>query len=135
MCQAKTGLFFAKFILQDETWVQHYDPETKGQSKLSTLTYHPQRGTRHILCRQGHAHSLLGATWSSDDGFLGKRQYNYKSLLRGTINAMRRGMLTECVCLLQHDAPVHESHITQTEVRPCGYDVLILLILLTFITT
>lgn len=81
MCQEKQDLFLPNLFCRMK---QHYDPETKGQSKLSTLTYHPQKGTRHILCRQGHAHSLLGATWSSDDGFLDKRHYNDKSLLRFT---------------------------------------------------
>ena len=32
MCQADESQFFKRLITQDETWVHHYDPETKVQS-------------------------------------------------------------------------------------------------------
>lgn len=31
MCQENQDDFFDKLIMQDETWVHHYDPETKPQ--------------------------------------------------------------------------------------------------------
>ena len=33
MCQGNQEDFFNRLITQDETWVHHYDPETKAQSK------------------------------------------------------------------------------------------------------
>jgi histone-lysine N-methyltransferase SETMAR len=33
MCQENQEDFFDRLITQDETWVHHYDPETKAQSK------------------------------------------------------------------------------------------------------
>ena len=32
MCQEDESTFFKRLITQDETWVHHYDPETKAQS-------------------------------------------------------------------------------------------------------
>lgn len=61
-----------RLITQGETWIDHYDPENKAQSK--------QR--KHTLSRQGQEYSLLGPVWGSDDGFSGRRYFNYKSLIR-----------------------------------------------------
>ena len=51
----------------------------------------------------------------------------YASLLRklrDAIKLKRRGMLTKGVRLLQDNAPVHNSHVAQTEARSCGYEIL-----------
>ena len=51
----------------------------------------------------------------------------YASLLkklRKSIKTERRGMLTRGVRLLQDNAPVHNSHVAQTEARSCGYEIL-----------
>ncbi|CAI5792019.1 Hypothetical predicted protein [Podarcis lilfordi] len=48
----------------------------------------------------------------------------YASLLRKAIRIERCGVLNKGVCLLQDNAPVHNSHVAQTEAWSCGYEIL-----------
>ncbi|CAI5770974.1 Hypothetical predicted protein [Podarcis lilfordi] len=51
----------------------------------------------------------------------------YASLLqklRKAIKIEKHGILTKGVCLLQDNASIHNLHVTQTEARSCGYEIL-----------
>lgn len=58
MCQGNKEDFFNRLVAQDETWVDHYDPETKAQSKQWKHFLPPKNPT---LGRQGYAYGLLVA--------------------------------------------------------------------------
>lgn len=92
MCLEDESNFFKRLIIQDETWVHHYDPETKASpvnavEALGLTTSKEGKGA--ALRWQGHAHSLLGPGRSSDDRFPGKGYHNYRSLLRFTFDEIK----------------------------------------------
>ncbi|XP_063884716.1 histone-lysine N-methyltransferase SETMAR-like [Scylla paramamosain] len=99
MCQENQEEFFDRLITQDETWVHHYDPETKAQSKQ----------WRH---------------YDSPSPKKARVQPSAAKKLREAIKSERRGMLTKGVRLLQDNAPVHNAHVAQTKARSCGYEIL-----------
>lgn len=81
MCQENQEDFFDRLITQDETWVHHYDPETKVQSKQWKHSHSPPPKKARVQPSAGkvlapHAHGLLGPARSSDDGFPGKGYHN-----------------------------------------------------------
>ena len=133
MCRDNQEDFFDRLITQDETWVHHYDPETKAQSKQWKHFDSPPPKKARVQPSAGKV--MLTVFWDQRGvvmmDFLAKGTTitgtYYASLLkklRKSIKTERRGMLTRGVRLLQDNAPVHNLHVAQTEARSCGYEIL-----------
>ena len=133
MCQGNQEDFFNRLITQDETWVHHYDPETKAQSKQWKHFDSPPPKKARVQPSAGKV--MLTVFWDQRGvvmmDFLAKgttiNGAYYASLLqklRVAIKTERRGMLTKGVRLLQDNAPVHNSRVAQTEALSCGYEIL-----------
>ena len=59
MFRSNKAEFLRRFITMDETWVHHFTPETKEQSKQWT----ERRKQKQFHRRQGHGVSFLGCAW------------------------------------------------------------------------
>lgn len=133
MCHGNQENFFNRLITQDESWVHHYDPETKVQSmQWKHLDSPPPKKAR---AQPSAGKVMLTVFWDQHGvvlmDFLAKGATitgaYYASLLRKlreAIKSKRRGMLTKGVRLLQDNAPVHNSHVAQMEARCCGFEIL-----------
>ncbi|XP_037783515.1 histone-lysine N-methyltransferase SETMAR-like [Penaeus monodon] len=116
-------------ITQDETWVDHYDPVTKAQSKQWKHFNSPLPKKKRVTSSAGRV--MLTVFWDQHGvvmmGFLAKdstipRAY-YASLLqkRKAFKTKRCEILTKGVCILQDNGPLFA---TLMEVWSCAYDIL-----------
>ena len=64
--EANSSNFWKRFVTMDETWVHHYQPETKGSQNNESICHQSQRRRR--------SHPLLARSWSQ---FSGMRKENY----------------------------------------------------------
>lgn len=133
MCQEDESKFFKRLITQDETWVHHYDPETKSQSMQWKHLDSPPPKKARVQPSAGKV--MLTVFWDQDGvvmtDFLAKGTTitgaYYASLLmklREAIKIKRRGKISKGILLLQDNAPVHNSHVARSEARACGYEIL-----------
>ena len=130
MCQEDESTFFKRLITQDETWVHHYDPETKAQSmQWKHLDLPPPKKAR---VQPSAGKVMLTVFWDQDGvvmtDFLAKGTTitgaYYASLLRKlreAIKIKRRGKISKGILLLQDNAPVHNSRVARSETQACGY--------------
>ena len=133
MCQEDESKFFKTLITQDETWVYHYDPETKVQSMQWKHLNSPPPKKARVQPSAGKV--MLTVFWDQDGvvmtDFLAKGTTitgaYYASLLRKlreAIEIKRQGKISKGILLLQDNAPVHNSHVDRSEARACGYEIL-----------
>ena len=57
--------FLRQFITMDETWEQHFIPETKEQSKQWTERGESAPKKAKTICWHGHGISFSGCTWNN----------------------------------------------------------------------
>jgi len=110
MCHSNQEDFFFRLITQDETWVHHFDPETKVQCKQWKHQESPLPKEAPVQLCAGKV--MLTVFWDQDGvvltEFLAKgTKINgacYASLLgklQAVIKNHRRGMLTKGLRILQ----------------------------------
>ena len=133
ICHEDESTFFKRLIIQDETWVHHYDPETKAQSmQWKYLDSPPPKKARG---QPSAGMVMLTVFWDQDGevmtDFLAKGTpitgAFYASLLRKLREAIKikwRGKLSKGILLLHDDAPLHNSRVTRSEAQACGYELL-----------
>ena len=104
-------IFLDRIITGDETWIHHYEPESKQQS---VEWKHPQSPCKRKFKTQPSAGNLmLTVFWDTrpSTGILsGEKHYNrrerYSEMLtdrlKPAIRSKRQGLLSKCVVLL-HD--------------------------------
>ena len=129
----QSGRIFRQTNNTDETGVHHYNPETKVQSKQ--WKHYDSPSPKKARVQPSACKIMLTVFWDQRGevtmDFLAKGSTitgtYFVSLLKKLQNAIkteRRGMLTKGFRLLQHNAPVHNSFVVQTEARSCGYEVI-----------
>lgn len=127
------GTFIDRIVTQDETWVHHYDPETKMQSMQWK---HPESPAPRKFRVVPSAKKVMASVFWDSGGvlmvdYLPKGQtitgnYYAEELrrLREAIKEKRRGKLTRGVLLLQDNAPAHTSQVAVTSASHCGFELL-----------
>ena len=109
MYQEEESKFFKRLITQDETWVHHYDPETKAQSIQWKQLDPPPPKKAWVQLSAGK--DMLSVFWGQDGvvmtNFLAKVTTIpgacYASLLmklREAIKIKRRGKISKGILLL-----------------------------------
>lgn len=125
--------FFDRLVTMDESWVHHYDPETKEQSKEWR---HPESPPpRKFRVQPSAGKVMLSVFWDTrgvllidflDKGRTINGQYYCDLLtkLRAAIKSKRRVKLTKDV-LLQHDnASSHTCISARQKISELGFEVL-----------
>ena len=127
------GDFIDRVVTQDETWVHHFEPESKMQSMELK---HPGSPPPKKVRRVSSAGKVMASVfWDSqgvimidyleqgrtiNDAYYAAEQRS----LRQEIARKRRGKLTRVVLLLQN-APAHTSQVAMTNATECGFEVLL----------
>lgn len=131
LCGDDSSKIFDRLVTGDETWVHHYDPESKQES----MQWH-KKGAEHpkkfkVIPSAG---KIMATVFWDSKGILlieyMKRGDTIKAAsyvttlrnLREAIKEKRRGKLTAGVLLLHDNAPVHTARVSKAAVRQCGFE-------------
>ena len=123
--------FMARLVTMDETWLHHYDPQTKQQSMEWRHSGSPR--PKKFRAQKSAGKVLASVFWDKDGVLLIKylpkgRTINaeyYMSLLdelREALKQKRRGKLSRGVLFLQDNAPAHTAHETLRKIRDFGFE-------------
>ena len=127
------GNFIQQVVTQDETWVHHFDPESKMQSKQWK---HPGTPPPKKFKRVHSEGKVMASIFWDSEGVImiyvleQGRTINgayYADVLRRLnqeIARKRRGKLNLGVLLLQDNAPTQTSQVAMTAATECGFEIL-----------
>lgn len=125
--------FLNRVVTVDETWVHHFDPETKLQSKEWKRPSSPTpRKFRHnrsagkvMLTVFWDAQGVIMTDYLEKGATINKEYYSEElKQLREELKRKRRGKLSKGVLLLQDNAPPHTAQLSVTTASQCGYELL-----------
>jgi histone-lysine N-methyltransferase SETMAR len=123
--------FKLRFVTGDETWIHHYDPESKAQSmqwKHVTLPapkkFKVQPSAGKIMCTIFYdaEGEILIDYLPRKVTITGKYYADLVLRLRQSIREKRRGKLSAIPLLLHDNASAHTSRITKAALRDCGFE-------------
>lgn len=125
--QADPEGFLARFVTTDETWVHHFDPESKRQSMQWKHAISPPP-------RKFRAGKVMATIFWDAEGILlvdylehgqtitGEYYAGLIAKLREAIKSKRRGMLRRGVLFHQDNAPVHKARVSITAILESGFE-------------
>jgi histone-lysine N-methyltransferase SETMAR len=125
--------FLDRLVTMDETWVHHYDPETKEQSKEWKHAGSPR--PKKFRAQKSAGKVLASVFWDKDGIILldfleqgrtitGAYYSELLTKLHKKILEKRRGKLAKGVLFLQDNAPVHKSFIALQKLYEIGFDLI-----------
>lgn len=124
-------LFTARVVTGDETWIHHWDPETKQESMQ--WKHHGSPPPRKFKT-QASAGKIMGTFFWDSEGLLLADYMPHKTTitadvyaeqirkLRAAIVEKRRGKISKGVLLLHDNAPVHTARKSKAAIRECGFE-------------
>lgn len=133
LCMEDKDGVLARIVTGDETWVHHYEPESKQDS----MQWH-KKGTpppKKFKVAQSAGKIMATVFWDSEGILL----INYKDKgvsitgnyyasileqLKEAIKEKRRGKLTKGILLLHDNAPVHKCHVAMAALQKVGFEIL-----------
>ncbi|KAJ8728788.1 hypothetical protein PYW07_006484 [Mythimna separata] len=131
LCGENPQSIFDRIVTGDETWVHHYDPESKQES----MQWHKKGSAPPKKFKVTPSAGKLMATvfWDSKGILLIEYTKKGQSItaasyattlrnLKEAIKEKRRGKLTAGVLLLHDNAPVHKARLAQAAVREYGFE-------------
>lgn len=129
--EADEDNFLARFITMDESWVHHYQPETKVQSKQWKHTSSPTPKKAKVVPSAGKV--MASVFWDSQGVILieylekghtvtGQHYSGQLKRLREAIKEKRPGMLTRGILFHQDNAPAHTSLVAMATIHECGFE-------------
>ena len=133
LCNADEDNFFSRLITVDESWIHHFDPETK---QASMQWKHSASPPPKKACVQPSAGKVMLTVFWDECGVIytdylekgktitGQYYSNLLTNLRQEIKLKRRGMLSRGVLLLHDNAPAHSSLAAMDTAGRCGYQIL-----------
>lgn len=126
-------VFLRRFLTGDETWLHHYDPESKQESMQWKHTDSPPP----VKFRTAPSAGKIMCTifWDTQGVILidylphktTMTSSYYAELLhrlRGAIKEKRRGMISSIPLLLQDNAPVHTGQVAMAALQECSFQIL-----------
>ena len=125
--------FFDRIVTQDETWVHHFDPESKEQSKEWREKGSPAPRKFKKTKRSG---KIMASIFWDTKGILmidylvkgktinGKYYADLLVKLREAIVQKRRGKLSKVPLLLHDNASVHTAQVAVSSATNCGFEIL-----------
>lgn len=123
-------LFFSRIVTGDETWIYHWDPETKQESMQWKHAASPP--PRKFKTQPSAGKMMATVFWDTEGVLLVEYMPNKTTItgasyaetltnLRRAIKEKRRGKLARGVLLLHDNAPVHTSRIAKAAVNNNGF--------------
>jgi [histone H3]-lysine36 N-dimethyltransferase SETMAR len=125
--------FAQRFVTVDETWVHHYDPESKRQSMEWRHQGSPPPKKFRVIPSAG---KILSTVFWDFEGVLfvdylpkgktinGQYYANLIPQLREAIKEKRRGKLRRGVLFHQDNAPSHKSGVAMAAIHDAGFEIL-----------
>ena len=127
---ANPEVFHTRLVTGDETWLHHWDPNTK---KESMQWKRPGPPPPKKFRTQPSASKVMATVFWDSKGIIlidykpagtsvtGEYYANVIKQLRVAIKGKRRGKLAAGVLLLHDNAPVHKSRVAQAAIRECSH--------------
>ena len=123
--------FCSRVVTGDETWLHHWDPDSKSESMQWKHTESPT--PRKFRTQRGAGKVMATIFWDADGVLLIDYKPNGSSIngayyaqllmkLKEAIKQKRRGKLTSGVLLLHDNAPVHKAKVAQDAIQQCGFE-------------
>lgn len=132
LCGENPDGILQKIVTGDETWVHHYDPESKQESMQRHIKGTPHPKKFKVVPSAGkvmatifwECEGILLIDYYKDKGgtITGHYYVNILRQLREAIKEKRRGKLTRGVLLMHDNAPVHTTHVGKAAARECGFE-------------
>jgi histone-lysine N-methyltransferase SETMAR len=128
--RADTNNFYSRCVTGDETWLYHFDPESKQESMQWK---HAQSPTPTKFRTQASAGKVMATIFWDAQGVIHMDYLPHKTTITGqyyadlllrlrhSIKEKRRGMLSRGVLLLHDNAPVHAAKIAQVALNEAGF--------------
>lgn len=122
--------FLSRIVTGDETWLHHWDPESKQESMQWK---HKSSPPPKKFPTQPSAGKIMATIFWDQEGILlidylehkktitGEYYAGVLKTLREAIVEKRRGKITNGVLLLHDNAPVHKSAKAAAAIRECGF--------------
>ena len=125
--------FHTHLVTGDETWLHHWDPDTK---KESMQWKRPGSPPPKKFCTQPSASKVMAMVFWDSKGIIlihvdykptgtsitGEYYANVIKQLMVPIKEKRRGKLAAGVLLLHDNAPVHKSRVAQAAIHECKFE-------------
>jgi histone-lysine N-methyltransferase SETMAR len=131
--QADEPKFLSQLIIQVETWVHHYDPMTKQESRMWLAS----RNQAPMMAKSmAPAGKVMASIWWDCEGVLMAKFFKSSQRLSGDdhaaqlrelremIKVKRPGKLTKGVLILQDNAPIHKSRVAMAAADDCAFQLL-----------
>jgi histone-lysine N-methyltransferase SETMAR len=131
--QADPDDFLSRLVTQDETWVHHFDPESKRQSLQWKHPWSPSPRKFRVVAS---ARKVMASVFWDSEGVIvvdylehghtitGEYYSQLLIRLREAIKQKRRGKLSRGVIMLQDNAPAHTSHVATATIDQCSFELL-----------
>lgn len=133
LCRDDADGILNRIVTGDETWVHHYEPESKQES----MQWH-KKGTpppKKFKVSQSAGKIMATVFWDAEGILLidykdkgvsitGGYYASILERLKAAIKEKRRGKLTKGVLLLHDNAPVHKSRIAMAALEKVGFEIL-----------
>jgi len=125
--------FWRRIVTMDETWVHHFDPETKQQSMVWK---HSSSPTPKKFRVQASAGKVMASVFWDEEGILLIDYLDHGSTITGTyyanligrlveaIKEKRRGKMRRGVLFLHDNAPSHKSHVATAAIGKAKFELL-----------
>jgi histone-lysine N-methyltransferase SETMAR len=127
------NVFKRRFLTGDETWIHHYDPESKQESMQwkhpdspTPVKFRTQKTAGKIMCTifwDTHGPILIDYM-PHKVTITGPYYADLLHKLRDAIKKKRRGMITSIPLLLHDNAPAHTSKVARAALAECGFECL-----------
>ncbi|EFA09485.1 Histone-lysine N-methyltransferase SETMAR-like Protein [Tribolium castaneum] len=134
LCGEDSKPILDRIVTGDETWVHHFEPESKQDS----MQWHKKGTAPPKKFKVSESAGKLMATvfWDTEGVLLldykekgvsitGEYYDRLLEQLKEAIKEKRRGKWTRGVLLLQDNAPVHKSHVAMTALHRFGFQSLV----------
>lgn len=133
LCGENPDDVIQKIVTGDETWVHHYDPESKQESMQWHIKGTPHPKKFKVTPSAGKVMATI--FWDCDGILLidykdksvnitGAYYANILRQLRESIKEKRRGKLTRGVLLLHDNAPVHSARVAKAAAHESGFEIM-----------
>lgn len=131
--QADQDSFLSRFVTMDETWVHHFDPETKQQSMTWKRASSPTPKKFKVSSSAGKV--MASVFWDAkgiimveylEKGATISGSYYADQIrrLREAIKEKRRGKLRAGVLFHQDNAPAHKAAVAMAAIQESGFELL-----------